>query len=430
MAIFPKNKIYTGSAMFAIAVFLLSPTHPGAMAQTDPENVLTLKINEASETVPYKDYSGWFSFTPSLSFDKSYDSEMENTDFCPQKNFICDLLLTQQDKFHAKKNVTISFDEEKAASFLEKLSTDVNESPTNAKFKMDEGKVSAFVPEENGFELDREKSLEILSSSFKDAAELNTGKEISLPYKIVRPEIKAGDINDLGIHALIGEGKSDFKGSPGSRIHNIKVATEKYDGVLLAPGEEFSFVEILGPVDGEHGYLPELVIKNDKTEPEFGGGICQVSTTAFRAAIYSGLEITARKNHSYAVSYYNPPGMDSTIYVPRPDLKFKNNTPGYILIQTKIEGTELTFSFYGTDDGRKIEIDGPHILERNADGSMRTTFTQTVTGKNGSTLIDDTFNSFYDSPSKYPHPSTETLTKKPQDWSKKQWEAYKKANNL
>ena len=204
-----------------------------------------------------------------------------------------------------------------------------------------------------------------------------------------------------GIETLIGQGKSDFKGSTRSRIHNIKTALTRYDGLLIAPGEEFSFVENLGEVDGEHGYLPELVIKNDKTEPEFGGGICQVSTTAFRAAIYSGLEITARKNHAYPVSYYNPQGMDATIYVPKPDLKFINNTPGYILIQTEIEGTQLTFNFYGTNDGRKVEVDGPHILERNSDGSMKTAFTQKVLDENGKEIINETFSSFYDSPNKY-----------------------------
>ena len=402
----------------------------GVSAQTTPGGELSLKVGEFSKSIPYSEYTNWFSFSASLSLDSSYRSEIENIDSCFQENILCNLLLTQRAKLHTKKKVAISFEKEKAGSFLEKLSGEINKEPVNAKFKIENGKASAFVADEKGLSLDIEKSLETLSVLFKSSSELQEKKEVSLPFIVLEPNIKAKDVNDLGINTLIGEGKSNFKGSTNSRVHNIRTAMVKYDGLLLAPGEEFSFVDILGPVDGEHGYLPELVIKQDKTEPEFGGGICQVSTTAFRAAVYSGLEITARKNHAYAVSYYYPHGMDATIYVPRPDLKFKNNTPGHILIQTKIEGTELTFSFYGTDDGRRVEVDGPHILEKNPDGSMRTRFTQKVITKSGQEMINDSFNSFYDSPAKYPHPSQEKLTKKPKDWSKSQWELYKKVNGL
>jgi len=198
---------------------------------------------------------------------------------------------------------------------------------------------------------------------------------------------------------------------------------------LIKPGEEFSFVKILGEVDSDHGYLPELVIKKDKTEPEFGGGICQVSTTAFRAALNSGLKITARRNHAYPVQYYNPQGMDATVYIPRPDLRFINNTPAYILIQTKIEDTELIFKFFGTDDGREVKITGPKIIERKPDGGLKTTLSQKVFDKNETPFIDDIFNSNYDSPNNYPHPG-QVLTAKPADWSDKEWSKYKKANKI
>ena len=121
--------------------------------------------------------------------------------------------------------------------------------------------------------------------------------------------------------------------------------------------------------------------------------------------------------------------MDATVYVPRPDLRFINNTPAYILIQTKIEGTELIFQFYGTDDGRKTEVIGPKIIERNSDGSLKATFTQKVADKNGDLIREDVFNSNYDSPNKYPHPG-QVLSQKPAGWSDKEWSKYKKDNNL
>lgn len=283
---------------------------------------------------------------------------------------------------------------------------------------------------ENGIKLEKEKNIKKISTFALDQINNKTKeKSLNLSYQIVGPEIKSEDVNKLGIDVLIGEGSSNFAGSPKNRIHNIEVATSRFQGKLLAPGEEFSFVDILGPVDGEHGYLPELVIKNNKTEAEFGGGICQVSTTVFRAAIYSGLEITARKNHAYPVQYYNPQGMDATIYIPRPDLRFVNNTSGHLLIQAEIEETKLKFKFYGTNDGRKVVIDGPHITERNSDGSMKTYFTQKVI-QNNKTIIDDIFRSSYDSPNKYPHPGDNLHTEKPDNWSDREWKEYKEQHNL
>lgn len=387
---------------------------------------IVLQVGDYKQTVDYSVYSQWFSFSPSLALNKNYQSEIENINFCQNDYIFCQLTMTEKLKSHIQKVESTTFEQEKAKIFLENFSEKVEKSPINATFKMEDDKIFVIIPDAKGIKLNLEKSLEKISEAVK-----NNENKIALSFEELEPKIKSKDIDNLGINTLLGEGTSNFKGSPSSRIHNIKVATEKFNGFLIGPGEEFSFVETLGPVDGENGYLPELVIKQDRTEPEFGGGICQVSTTTFRAAIYSGLKITARKNHAYPVSYYNPQGMDATIYIPKPDLRFLNNTPNHILIQTKIEGTQLTFSFFGTNDERTVEVKGPFVLEKNPDGSMKTTFSQKVIDKNNSTIINDNFNSYYDSPSKYPHPGDEPkLTKKPADWSTKQWKEYKKANGL
>ncbi|MCX6744921.1 MAG: VanW family protein [Candidatus Parcubacteria bacterium] len=130
------------------------------------------------------------------------------------------------------------------------------------------------------------------------------------------------------------------------------------NGLIIPPGE-FSTVDAIGEVNAATGYFQEYVIKGDRTIPEYGGGLCQIGTTMFRVALYSGLPITERRPHSYIVSYYNPLGMDATIYGPHPDLRFNNDTGYNILLQIKIDGTELTFEFWGTSDGRKTEITDP-----------------------------------------------------------------------
>jgi len=113
----------------------------------------------------------------------------------------------------------------------------------------------------------------------------------------------------------------------------------------LNQNEEFSFINFLGETGPGQGYLAELVIKKDKTIPEYGGGVCQVSTTFFRAAINSGLKITERQHHAFPVTYYNPQGFDATVYDPKPDLRFVNNTPDHLLIETYVQGNEVFCKF-------------------------------------------------------------------------------------
>lgn len=391
-----------------------------------PEKI-TLKINGGDYELSKPEIIEWMKEDTGLIYNPRYNSEIENIHICEQtKNFLCYLLMPVSKEKHLQKISVFQLDKNAVRNFLKDLARKTDKDPQNATLQMENGRVTLFSMSSPGIKMDAEKSVDQLSA-FLNAG--NFDNPIQLDYEEIQPEISLDSIDNLGIKELIGEGQSDFKGSPKNRIFNIKVATGRFNGMLIKPNEEFSFVKVLGEVDGEHGYLPELVIKKDKTEPEFGGGICQVSTTAFRAAINSGLEITARRNHAYPVSYYNPQGMDATVYVPRPDLRFINNTSGHILIQTIIEGTLLKFQFYGTADGRRVDIDGPHITEKNSDGSMKTSFTQKVYDSNNNIFIDDTFNSAYDSPSKYPHPG-EVFTQKPDGWTQKEWKKYKKEHSV
>ncbi len=164
---------------------------------------------------------------------------------------------------------------------------------------------------------------------------------------------------------------------------------------MIKPNEEFSFNTILGDVGPETGYKAELVIKQNKTVPEYGGGLCQVSTTAFRAAFYAGLPIKERQAHAFPVKYYNPQGFDATIYPPHPDLRFINDTPAYIVIQTKVEENNLIFEFYGTNDDRKVEVEGPRQYDIQADGSMKAILIRKIYDKDGNFIKESIFNSNY-----------------------------------
>ncbi len=415
------------------SVFLKSPCFADEKEKVyETENQIILKIGDFSEKLSYSEYKSWFRIMPYLRFDPDGHSEIENIEYCPEGYFFCDFILRTSQRLSVVRASRFEIRDELIKIYLEDLARKINRDPVNAKFNLEDGKVTVFSLSEKGLMLDVEKSVEIITSQLeKEKGTLPFQTELALAYELIEPEITEKNLNNLGINSLIGEGKSNFRGSPRNRIHNIHVAASRFDGILIKPGEEFSFVKILGEVDAEHGYLPELVIKHNKTEPEFGGGICQVSTTAFRAAVYSGMKITARRNHAYPVQYYNPQGMDATVYIPNPDLRFINNTPGHVLIQTEIKGTELIFRFFGAADGREVQIEGPKIIERGADGSMKTVFTQTVRNEQGVEIIKDIFTSAYDSPSKYPHPGQEEILKeKPKNWSSREWKEYKKAHGI
>lgn len=241
----------------------------------------------------------------------------------------------------------------------------------NPTVKVESGKVVEFVPPKQGRALSQNETIELIASSLLNRASgKEVVKELSLPVAVKKP-IGEGSSADLGIVELIGKATTPFSGSPQNRIHNIKNGVRFLTGILVPPGAVLSTVESLGKIDNTAGYLPELVIKGDETTPEFGGGLCQVSTTLFRAVLNAGLPVIERRNHSYRVPYYERdgegnfigPGLDATIYDPLPDFKFKNDTSAHILIQGYVEGDKATFEIYGTNDGRKSFIDGPRLLE-------------------------------------------------------------------
>ncbi len=254
--------------------------------------------------------------------------------------------------------VKIGLREESFYQFLdEKVKIEIEREPVSPNFEFSNDKVTVFNPGEDGLKINYENTLNILEEA------LNNRNMSNLQLIVeVDPVEKVENFNDMGIKEIIGTGHSNFAGSSVNRRHNIKVGANKLHGLIIKPGEEFSLVEALGETDKAAGYLPELVIKGNKTIAEYGGGLCQVATTLFRTALATGLPITERRNHSYRVSYYEPAGTDATIYTPRPDLKFLNDSENNILIQARFEGTnDMYFDFWGTPDGRVATTTYPVI---------------------------------------------------------------------
>lgn len=253
-------------------------------------------------------------------------------------------------------NLKLILDTNKIASYLqETVSPSIDIEPVKARFEIKDNKVSTWQRGIDG------QKLNIASSSEKIKNDFFAGNS---EVDLIIEKISSQSLNpeeNYNIQEIIGTGHSNFAGSSVNRRKNISVGAQAVSGILIAPGEEFSLVKALGDVSAETGYFPELVIKDNKTIPEYGGGLCQVATTLFRAALESGLPITERRNHSYRVSYYEPAGMDAAVYIPNPDVRFINDTPDYILIQFRIEGNDIYFDFWGKEDGRTATTTKPVI---------------------------------------------------------------------
>lgn len=259
------------------------------------------------------------------------------------------------------------------AEIFDPIATEVNQAAQDARFAVENGRVVEFQGNKNGVELDVVETVGALIAEFGKA---------EFPVELVVDETESsvtiGGINDLGITEILGIGTSDFSGSPANRQRNIGNGVRLLNGILIAPEQTFSLLEALRPFTMDNGYYPELVIKGDKIEPEVGGGLCQIGTTTFRAAMNAGLPIVERRNHSLVVRYYNDPqngnpGTDATIYDPSPDFKFLNDTGHYILFAAEMDESSgtLIFTFWGTSDGRRGSYSAPEVSSWMAAGEKR-----------------------------------------------------------
>ncbi len=264
--------------------------------------------------------------------------------------------------------LNLSVDENELGKFVSEIGKSINQNKVDATLSFSNGKVREFTPAQDGQELDVATTFGLVRDAVSvDNVSAERDLAIKLPVKIVRAKIANDEINSLGIKELIGRGVSYFAGSIPNRIYNITLGAGRVNGTLVKSGETFSFNNAVGEVSGTTGYKQAYVISAGRTVLDDGGGICQVSTTIFRAALNSGLPITARTAHAYRVGYYEQngfkPGMDATVWAPAVDFAFANDTDHYILVQTLVDtaSLKLQVDIYGTSDGRKVKVSDPVV---------------------------------------------------------------------
>jgi vancomycin resistance protein YoaR len=266
------------------------------------------------------------------------------------------------------------FDEKSLITLIEEKTVNINRPAQNASFQFHRSEsgqiiVDQFVPELKGLKVNelgvKNKIIDILlaleNGQNLEEIQINNPNYFQLDMISQDAEISLAQTNDFGINEIIGFGESWYYGSITSRIHNVDLTNKILNWTIIKPGEEFSFNQALGNVDTSTGYREAYIIKDGATQLAAGGGVCQTSSTLFRALLDAGLEITRRLPHSYRVSYYeinNEPGFDATVYAGNVDLRFINDTTGHLLLEfaNDSEALYMTVKIYGTNDGRSTEI--------------------------------------------------------------------------
>lgn len=283
--------------------------------------------------------------------------------------------------------------------------------PVDARFVVKSGRIG-IVPSRDGVAL----APDLLARSVLAGA-LSPSHTAELELKAVPPELTTAKARALGIRKPIASYTTQMGASSANRIWNVHLMADFINGTVILPGKTFSFNERVGPRTAARGFREGQQIIGTLTLPAIGGGVCQTATTLFNDALVLGLPVLARVNHSYYLAHY-PLGRDATVSWGGPDLVFRNDMKHGLLIEARYTDQTLTFTFWGTDEGRQVKLEtGPKLnpttpkmtyaLDLGAQkGSLKVvqgeqedgfdvTVDRTVLDKDGNTIRQDSFFSRY-----------------------------------
>jgi vancomycin resistance protein YoaR len=261
----------------------------------------------------------------------------------------------------AKINGTDSVVLDRAAikTWASQLGKEVEQDPQNARFSWQNGVLSVIRESKDGRSLDIDKTVELVMTKA-----LTTDRTITLPVSVTKPDVSQDDGAKLNIQGAIEVARTSFAGSSPPKQHNIGLATQRLNGVVVPPGKMFSFNKEVGSTSLDAGYKLGWGIANNganvKTVPSVAGGICQVATTLFHTVFWAGYQLEERNYHLYWITGYNSrgvEGLDATVDEEADlDFRFVNNTDNYLLIQSWVEGGRVVFGLYGTKPDWTVKV--------------------------------------------------------------------------
>ena len=283
-----------------------------------------------------------------------------------------------------KESITyeLSYDDSASCDF-DKLHEEIFVEPVDAGY---DAKTQSVVESVKGIDFDVKEAQKLWSGA-------KAGELVVVPLKVTLPEHNLENFNGELFSDLLGTQTSNYSSSSASRATNVELAASKINGVILNPGDSFSYNDTVGQRTEAAGFKAAGAYANGKVVNEVGGGICQVSSTLYCAVLYANLEITARTCHYFPVSYL-PAGLDATVSWGGPEFKFVNNRTFPVKIVAKCAGRNLTVEIWGTDlDGSYVEM---NYTKGSASGGFTADTYRSVYDKDGN-LISRTHeaHSFY-----------------------------------
>jgi vancomycin resistance protein YoaR len=331
------------------------------------DGLVTLEIEEASPAILDASQQAEIarrilSAPLTLQMPPGHESELGPWSIPPEQ--LAEMLVIERIESAEGARYQVALDGKTLSGYLERLAPQINRVNRDARFIFnDETRLLEVIqPSVTGRSLDIPLTVQEINRRL-----LEGQHSVPLTVHTNQPQVSDDATGEqLGIREQVVSYTSYFRGSTAERLQNIKIASENFHGLLVPPGAVFSMANTMGSVTLDDGYAEAWIIYGGRTIKGVGGGVCQVSTTLFRAAFFAGFPIVERYAHAYRVSYYeqtrtgidpNLAGLDATVFVPMVDFKFQNDTPYWLLMETYFNPTarSLTWKFYSTSDGRKVE---------------------------------------------------------------------------
>jgi len=292
----------------------------------------------------------------------------------------------------------VGFDRNRVAAAVKPALEPWRQRATNARISV-EGDRVRIAPSRPGLEVNPKVAHQTVS-----AAAYSDLRVAELALRETRADLTTAEAQALGVRERISTFTTEMGPSSANRIHNVHLMARYIDGTLIKPGETFSFNDRVGPRTEARGFREGQMIVGSLLLPSIGGGVCQTATTLFNNAWELGLPIEQRYNHSFYISHY-PMGRDATVSWGGPDFVFRNDLRSAILIKASYTSHTLTFTFWGTNPGRRVATTtGPQVNWRSPEttyaldpyapsGSVRT-----VAGSNQQGFDVTVFRKVYEGP--------------------------------
>lgn len=321
--------ILSFSLLGSLAVFLSAQSASACPVYSD--------IREIKLTLRYGDMKWEFKY-PDIVYTGGFDEGMERF----EKDFRG--RITGEKPFRCRYDLSDAYDK------LKKIAEQIECEPVNAevRFYPESGSKFAIKEDKKGKKVDIEK----LYSKIRKSLAKGTSAEVEIIPRLIDPEITAEKLRRAT--AVRSEFSTDFSASPPERKHNIALSLRQFNGMIVYPGQEVSFNQVVGPRTEERGYkVAKIIVGGDFVEG-LGGGVCQSSTTLYNALLLADIKITEQHRHTLAVAYV-PPSFDAMVNISTADLKFLNDSGNFIFIKTWTDGNRAYVRIYGEKLGYTIK---------------------------------------------------------------------------